>query len=235
MHLQVDQVSSGYGKSIVVDNVTMGLDGGQTVAIIGANGSGKSTLVKTIMGLIKPFSGTITFNGTDITALEVDGINRMGIGYVPQVQNVFPNLSVNENLRIGGYYLSRGPLQSKIREMFSIFPELEGYAKSKVEQLSGGERQMVAFARSLMTNPKVLLLDEPTAGLAPIAVDKVMKKIESIEKLGVSVLVVEQNARKALEFCDYVYVMLSGRMAKEGTSRIIQQDENLGRTLLGVR
>jgi len=234
-HLHVDQVSSGYGRSTIVDNVTLNLESGQTVAIIGSNGSGKSTLVKTIMGLIKPFSGKILFDGTDITALEVDEINRMGIGYVPQIQNVFPNLSVNENLRIGGYYLSKDPLESKIKEMYSIFPELEGYAHSKVEKLSGGERQMVAFARSLMTTPKVLLLDEPTAGLAPIAVDKVMKKIESIKESGVSVLMVEQNARKALQFCDYAYVMLSGRIVKEGNGRIIQQDENLGRMLLGVR
>lgn len=234
-HLHVDQVSSGYGRSTIVDNVTLNLESGQTVAIIGSNGSGKSTLVKTIMGLIKPFSGKILFDGTDITALEVDEINRMGIGYVPQIQNVFPNLSVNENLRIGGYYLSKDPLESKIKEMYSIFPELEGYAHSKVEKLSGGERQMVAFARSLMTTPKVLLLDEPTAGLAPIAVDKVMKKIKSIKESGVSVLMVEQNARKALQFCDYAYVMLSGRIVKEGNGRIIQQDENLGRMLLGVR
>lgn len=234
-HLYVDQVSSGYGRSIIVDNVTLNLESGQTVAIIGANGSGKSTLVKTIMGLIKPFSGKILFDGTDITALEVDEINRMGIGYVPQIQNVFPNLSVNENLRIGGYYLSKDPLESKIKEMYSIFPELESYAHSKVEKLSGGERQMVAFARSLMATPKVLLLDEPTAGLAPIAVDKVMKKIKSIRESGVSVLMVEQNARKALQFCDYAYVMLSGQIVKEGNGRIIQQDENLGRMLLGVR
>lgn len=234
-HLHVDQVSSGYGRSTIVDNVTLNLESGQTVAIIGSNGSGKSTLVKTIMGLIKPFSGKILFDGTDITALEVDEINRMGIGYVPQIQNVFPNLSVNENLRIGGYYLSKDLLQSKIKEMYSILPELEGYAHSKVEKLSGGERQMVAFARSLMTTPKVLLLDEPTAGLAPIAVDKVMKKIKSIKESGVSVLMVEQNARKALQSCDYAYVMLSGRIVKEGNGRIIQQDENLGRMLLGVR
>ena len=233
--LQVDHVSSGYGKSIVVDDVTLKLESGQTVAVIGANGSGKSTLVKTIVGLIKPFSGRIRFDGTDITALEVDEISRRGVGYVPQIQNVFPNLSVTENLRIGGYYLSTDQLQSKVREMYSIFPELEGYAKSKVEKLSGGERQMVAFARSLMTAPKILLLDEPTAGLAPIAVDKVMKKIESIEESGVSVLMIEQNARKALQVCDYAYVVLSGRILKEGDGLSIQRDENLGRMLLGVR
>jgi len=233
--LHVGHVSSGYGRSIVVEDATLKLANGQTVAIIGANGSGKSTLVKTIVGLIKPFSGRILLDGADITALEVDEINRRGVGYVPQIQNVFPNLSVNENLRIGGYYLSRSQLHSKAIEMYSIFPELEEYANSKVEKLSGGERQMVAFARSLMTTPKALLLDEPTAGLAPIAVDKVMKKIESIKESGVSVLMIEQNARKALQFCDYAYVMLSGQIIKEGDGRSIQQDENLGRMLLGVR
>ncbi|MDG6996657.1 MAG: ABC transporter ATP-binding protein [Nitrososphaerota archaeon] len=235
MLLDVKNVSSGYGKSLVVDNVSIKVEEKKTVGIIGANGSGKSTLLKTIVGLLKPFSGEITYDGRQITNLPVDEINRMGIGYVPQVNNVFPNLSVRENLRIGGYYLGRSVIERKIEEMLSLFPELLRYMSSKVEKLSGGERQMVAFARSLMIAPKLLVLDEPTAALAPIVVNKMMEKITAIRDSGVSVVMVEQNAKKAIQISDHVYVMLSGRMIADGTGKEIQEDKDLGRRLLGMK
>ena len=159
----------------------------------------------------------------------------MGVGYVPQVNNTFPNLSVKENLRIGGYYLTRSAIQKKSEEMLSIFPELSYYLSSKVEKLSGGERQMVAFARPLMASPELLVLDEPTAALAPIVVNKVIEKITAIRDSGVSVLLVEQNAKKALQISDHAYVMLSGRVIAEGTGNEIQEDKELGRKLLGMK
>ncbi len=233
--LEVTQLNSGYGKSLVVDGVSISAKKGEVVCIIGANGSGKSTLLKTIVGLIKPFSGDIVYNGHKIASLPVDRINRMGVGYVPQVNNTFPNLSVKENLRVGGYYLGRSAIQKTIEEMLSIFPELAQYLSSKVEKLSGGERQMVAFARSLMASPELLVLDEPTAALAPIVVNKVMEKITAIRDSGVSVLLVEQNAKKALQISDHAYVMLSGRVIAEGTGKEIQEDKELGRKLLGMK
>lgn len=228
-------VSSGYGKSLVVDNVSIQVGDKQTIGIIGANGSGKSTLLKTIVGLLRPFSGEITYRGKSISKLPVDEINRMGVGYVPQVNNVFPNLSVKENLRIGGYYLSRSLLEGRIQEMLTLFPELVRYLSSKVEKLSGGERQMVAFARSLMISPELLVLDEPTAALAPIVVNKMMEKITTIRDSGVSVVMVEQNAKKAIQISDHVYVMLSGRVIADGTGKEIQEDKDLGRRLLGMK
>ncbi len=235
MLLEVVKLCSGYGKSLVVDNVSIKANEGQVVGIIGANGSGKSTLLKTVVGLIRPFSGEIIYNEKSIASLPVDQINRMGVGYVPQVNNTFPNLSVRENLRIGGYYLGRSALQKKIEEMLSIFPELLCYLNTKVEKLSGGERQMVAFARSLMVSPRLLILDEPTAALAPIVVNKMMEKIVAIRDSGVSVLMVEQNARKAVQISDHVYVMLSGRVITDGTGKEIQADKELGRKLLGMK
>lgn len=235
MLLEVKNVSSGYGKSLVVDNVSIQANERQVIGIIGANGSGKSTLLKTIIGLLKPFSGEIIFEGKKIENLPVDQINRMGVGYVPQVNNTFPNLSVKENLRIGGYYLGRSALEKKNQEMLSIFPELSGYINSRVEKLSGGERQMVAFARSLMISPKLLVLDEPTAALAPIVVNKMMEKIMAIRESGVSVVMVEQNAKKAIQISDHVYVMLSGRVVTDGTGKEIQEDKDLGRKLLGMK
>jgi branched-chain amino acid transport system ATP-binding protein len=233
--LEVKDISSGYGKSLVVDNVSIRAEEKQVVGIIGANGSGKSTLLKTIVGQIKPFSGKILYNGKDITSLSMDTINRRGVGYVPQVEGTFPNLSVRENMRIGGYYLSRRDLEERIGDMLSIFPELQVYLHTKVEKLSGGERQMVAFARSMMISPKLLILDEPTAALAPIVVKKMMEKILAIRESGVCIIMVEQNARKAVSISDYVYVMLSGRVITQGSGKTIQEDKELGRKLLGIK
>ncbi|HZW57712.1 MAG TPA: ABC transporter ATP-binding protein [Nitrososphaerales archaeon] len=233
--LSVEHVSSGYGKSLVVDDVSIAVEEKQIVGIIGANGSGKSTLLKTVVGLIKPFSGKIVFEGRETTGVPLDAVNRMGMGYVPQVQNTFPNLSVRENLRIGGYYLSKQKIRERMDDMISIFPELRQYLGTKVEKLSGGERQMVAFARSMMIAPKLLVLDEPTAALAPIVVSKMMEKIRAIRDSGISVVMVEQNARKAIQVADFVYVMLSGRVIAEGTGREIQEDKEIGRKLLGMK
>jgi branched-chain amino acid transport system ATP-binding protein len=233
--LEVKGVSSGYGKSLVVDNVSMKAGEKQIIGIIGANGSGKSTLLKTIVGLIRPFSGEVLYQGTDICRLSIDSINRLGVGYVPQVQNTFPNLSVRENMRIGGYFLPRAKLESKVQEMVSIFPELKYYMSTKVEKLSGGERQMVAFARAMMTSPDLLVLDEPTAALGPKVINSMVSKILAIKTSGVSVVMVEQNARKAISISDYVYVMLSGRIVTEGPAKLIQEDKELGRKLLGMR
>ncbi len=233
--LSAEKICSGYGKSLVVDNVTVKVEERQVVGIIGANGSGKSTLLKTVVGLIKPFSGKIVYDGKDISNWQVDKINRSGVGYVPQIQNTFPNLSVRENFRMGGYYLSKSDVATKTREMLAIFPELGNYLNTTVESLSGRARQMVAFARPLMISPKLLLLDEPTAALAPVVVNKMMEKISAIKESGVAVLMVEQNARKALSISDYVYVMLSGRVIAEGKADVISGDKDLGKMLLGVR
>jgi len=232
--LTLNDVSSGYGKSLVVDHVSLKVNKRTVVSVVGANGSGKSTLLRTIVGLIRPFEGEIVYDGHDITRFDVEKINRMGIGYVPQTSNVFPNISVEENLRIGGYFLPKAEFDARGKEMLSLFPELGGYLNSRVENLSGGERQMVALARCLMGHPNLLVLDEPTAAIAPLVAAKLLGKIESIRENGTTVILVEQNVKKAIQISDYVYVMLSGRVIAEGTREEIQADSDLARRFLGL-
>lgn len=232
--LEVCDVSSGYGEMEVLRHVSLSVHEREAVTLLGPNGAGKSTLLKTIFGLLRPTSGRILFEGTDITGLKPPLLVRRGVAYVPQVENVFPSLTVQENLEMGAFTRADRGLQ-RLDEMYALFPVLRMKAKQKVGQLSGGERQMVAMGRALMLDPALLLLDEPSAGLAPRLVGLVFETIAAINRAGVALLIVEQNAREALRLSQRGYVLASGQVRLEGTGEQLLQDEALGRLYLGGR
>ncbi len=227
--LSVENVVSGYGETTVVNEVSINVAPGQIVVIIGPNGCGKSTLLKTIFGLVKPGSGKISLNGEDITGIKPFELVRKGMGFVPQTENVFATLSVMENLEMGGYTMDILDLE----EIFEMFPVLEEKKKQRASSLSGGERQMLAMARALMTRPKLLLLDEPSAGLAPKMVEVLMEKIKELREDDSSVLLIEQNAKSALRIADMGYIMVMGKKVFEGKPNEILDHKEIGRLYLG--
>jgi len=228
--LLVENISSGYGETKIVNEVNLNIQHGEIVVIIGPNGCGKSTLLKTIFGLITPYSGKMTLNGKDITGSRPDGLVRKGMGFVPQNDNVFPGLTIMENLEMGGY-LFKDP---DFGEIFGLFPALHEKKNEYARSLSGGERQMLAIARALMARPKLLLLDEPSAGLAPKMVEIMMEKIKEIGRRDRScVLLVEQNAKSALRIADRCYIMVMGKKVFEGRADEITDHKEIGRLYLG--
>ncbi len=212
--LKVENLYSGYEKMEIIKGISLEVGKREIVAIIGPNGSGKSTFLKTIFGTAKIFKGRIYFNGEDITKLKPSEVVARGISYVPQTDNVFLNLTVMENLELGAYLRKN---YEKIEDVFDIFPVLKEKRKEKALNLSGGERQMLAIARALIQEPKLLLLDEPSAGLAPKLVGEVLEKISEIKNLGLSVVLVEQNVKKALGIADRVCVFVGGKKVYEGS------------------
>lgn len=229
--LSVENVVSGYGETMVVNDMSINVAPGEIVVIIGPNGCGKSTLLKTIFGLVRPGSGKIALNGEDITGAKPFELVRKGMGFVPQTENVFASLSVMENLEMGGYTI-RAP---DLEEIFRMFPVLAEKKKERASSLSGGERQMLAMARALMTRPKLLLLDEPSAGLAPKMVDVVMEKIKELREGDSSVLIIEQNAKSALRIADRGYIMVMGKKVFEGKTHEILDHKEIGRLYLGKK
>lgn len=229
--LSIENIFSGYGETIVVQDVSIDVNDSEIAVIIGPNGCGKSTLLKTVFGLIKPGSGKIFFNGEDITGLKPFELVWKGMGFVPQTENIFPSLSVMENLEMGGYTRKN----ADFIEIFDIFPVLREKKKEKSANLSGGERQMLAMARALVTEPKLLLLDEPSAGLAPKMVEALMEKIKEIKEGGASILLVEQNARSALSIADRGYIMVMGKKMYEGKASEILDNKEIGRLYLGKK
>jgi ABC-type branched-subunit amino acid transport system ATPase component len=201
------------------------------VTVIGPNGAGKSTLIKTIFGLLRPRRGGIVFEGTDITHLKPHECTQRGLSYVPQLDNVFPNLTVEENLEMGS--LDTSTTAAQIERMYELFPRLGERQTQAVGTMSGGERQMVAMARALMPDPRVLLLDEPSAGLAPAFVDAIFEKIEDVNRHGVTIVMVEQNARRALTMSDRGYVLDLGRDRFEGEGRELLADPKVAELYLG--
>ncbi|MBE3598813.1 MAG: ABC transporter ATP-binding protein [Limnochordaceae bacterium] len=202
------------------------------IAIVGPNGAGKSTLMKALFGLLRPSGGRIFFQGTDVTGFAPERLVRLGLSYVPQVDNVFPTLTVEENLEMGGF-VTGGDLRERKARVYRLFPLLAERRHQRVGRMSGGERQMVAMGRALMQAPSLLLLDEPSAGLAPRMVDTVFEQIRAIHRTGVAVVMVEQNARRALETADRAYVLVGGRNRWEGPARALLGDRELGRLYLG--
>ncbi len=231
MLLQVESVSSGYGKMIIVRDVSIFLDNNEIVVMIGPNGSGKSTLLKTIFGILRPVAGDIRLDGESIVGVRPDKVVRRGLSYVPQLDNAFPSLTVRENLQMGAYI--RDGYEDRLSEVLEIFPILKDKIDTKAVNLSGGERQALAVARALMTEPKVLLLDEPTAGLSPALVAETLETIKEIRDMGTSILLVEQNAKKSLSICDRGYVLAMGRKVFEGTGREILEHKDIGKLYLG--
>jgi ABC-type branched-subunit amino acid transport system ATPase component len=232
--LDVRHVNSGYGEMTILRDISMRVDPGEVVTLIGPNGAGKSTLLKTIFGLLMPMDGRILFADTDITGLTPPALVRRGMSFVPQVDNVFPSLTVQENLEMGAFVRGDG-FAERLEEMYTFFPTLRLRRKQRVGGLSGGERQMVAMGRALMLDPRLLLLDEPSAGLSPRLVGMVFEKMAEINHAGVALLIVEQNARQALRLSHRGYVLASGQVRLEGRGDQLLSDAEVGRLYFGGR
>ena len=230
--LGVEGVVSGYGEMEILHDVSIRVERGEVVSIIGPNGAGKSTLMKTIFGLLTARRGRVLFAGQEITHLPPEQIVRRGLCYVPQEDNVFPSLTVHENLEMGAF-IRDDDYRSRIEEVYDLFPDLRDRRGTRVGKLSGGMQQMVALGRALMLDPQMLLLDEPSAGLAPLFVELIFERIRAIKRQGVTFLIVEQNARKALENSDRGYVLVEGRKRLEGRGQAMLADEQIGQLFLG--
>jgi ABC-type branched-subunit amino acid transport system ATPase component len=230
-----EDIIAGYEDVEIVHNVSVRVDAGEIVAIIGPNGSGKSTLLKSLLGFARLFRGRVLCSGKDITGITPDRAVILGINYVPQIDNVFVNLTVSENLELGAYTRKDGNIKADMAEVYQLFPELEARKKAWAGTLSGGERQMLAIARAVMTNPKVLLLDEPLASLAPKAVSPILKKVKKIKDNGTAIVIVEQNVKRALEISHRCYVLVDGRCVLEGDSGSVLSDETAKQRFLGLR
>jgi ABC-type branched-subunit amino acid transport system ATPase component len=230
--LEVQAIEGGYGHAQILNGVSCKVLPGQIAAMVGPNGAGKSTLMKAIFGLVRVTAGRVMLEGSTITNQSPESLVRRGMAYVPQTNNVFPSLSVRENLEIGGY-LRKDTRQPRMEAMFALFPDLRQAHRKSAGQLSGGQRNMLAMARALMLDPRVLLLDEPTAGLAPRVTLTVWERIQTIRATGVAVLVVEQNTRMALERSDYGYVLVTGRNRFEGPGSELLSSQEVADLYLG--
>ena len=230
--LEATDVVAGYGEAEILHGVSIAVEEGEMVAIIGPNGAGKSTLLKTIFGLIPTRAGSVRLGTNDITSDSPDSIVKAGMSYVPQVENVFPSLSINENLEMGAYVRQDG-LRERLEVVYDMFPDLTNRRGDSAGKLSGGQRQMLALARALMLDPQVLLLDEPSAGLSPKMVDSIFSKIVDINRAGTAILLIEQNAREALSFSSRAYVLVTGENRMEGDAKTMIDNEEVGRLYLG--
>jgi branched-chain amino acid transport system ATP-binding protein len=218
IELRTDELTAGYGGSPVVHGVSIHVAPGEIVSIVGPNGSGKSTLLKSIVGVVEVLSGKVLIGGRDVTGWPSDNVARIGVGYVPQVDDVFAPLTVRENLEMGGYLLKSRQVEPRIEHVMSVFPQLSRMGARRAGKLSGGERKMLAMGRALMLAPALVVLDEPTANLAPIIAHTVLHEhVRQLAATGASVLVVEQRARAVLEISDRTYVLGGGRLQMEGT------------------
>ena len=230
--LRVERVSAGYEQMEILHDVSIEVRVGEIVTLIGPNGAGKSTLMKTVFGLLRPRRGIIQLEGDDITGLAPSALVRRGISYVPQVDNVFPSLTVEENLEMGAV-IRRDDVRPRLEEVLALFPNLRAKRRLEAGGLSGGERQMVAMGRALMLDPRLLLLDEPSAGLSPVLVDTVFEKIEAINRGGVAILLVEQSAREALRRSHRGYLLAGGQVRLEGSGPALLENPDVARLYLG--
>ena len=232
--LRAESITAGYGKMSILHDVTVEVRAGEMVSVIGPNGAGKSTAFKTIVGFLRPTGGRVRFDGQDIAGLRPDQVLHRGLAYVPQGRIVFPQMTVLENLEMGAYIERDG---RRVREAFervhALFPILAERRSQKAGTMSGGEQQMVAIARALMTTPKLILLDEPSLGLAPKFVSLIFDKLVEMRRAGYTMMVVEQNAAKALAVADRGYVLELGRNRFEGTGRALLEDPEVKRLYLG--
>jgi ABC-type branched-subunit amino acid transport system ATPase component len=231
--LEVQEVFSGYKDMEVLHGVSISVAEREIVTIIGPNGAGKSTLLKTVMGYLLPRKGRIFFGGKDVTRLRPAEKVRQGIGYVPQLDNVFPSLTVEENLEMGGYVAQGQALRRKVQEAYELFPVLGEKRRQKAGTLSGGERQMLAMARALMTEPKLLLLDEPSAGLAPKVASALFDKIKEVHQRGTAIVIVEQDAHRSLKISNRGYVLAMGQNEFEDEASRILSNEKIREAYLG--
>jgi neutral amino acid transport system ATP-binding protein len=233
--LDVQEIYGGYIKDLdILQGASMKVHAGELVTIVGPNGAGKSTLAKAIFGLVTPHTGQILFNGQNIVGLKPDRIVQLGMGYVPQIANVFRSLTIDENLDMGAFIGLEQNLKARKREMYDRFPALVPKRNQSAGTLSGGERQQLAMAKALMLNPTLLVLDEPSAALSPIMVTNVFEQIQQIRAEGTAIILVEQNARQALKMSDRGYVLESGRDRFEGRGEDLLNDPKVGELYLGV-
>jgi ABC-type branched-subunit amino acid transport system ATPase component len=230
--LEIEDLRAGYGDHEILRGVSLRVEAGEIVAVIGPNGAGKSTLLRAVAGLLAPRSGEIRFQGRRIVSMRPDAIIGMGLCYVPQEANVFPGLSVGENLAIGGWAATRADA-GRARLVTELFPVLAERRRQRAGSLSGGERQMLAIAMALMVEPALLLLDEPSAGLAPALQRLIFDRIRDINAAGVGIVLVEQNAREALRLCRRGYVLVMGQARAEGEGKALLADPDIRRLYLG--
>ena len=230
-----ENIAAGYGDAIIVQGISIHVTASEIVAIVGPNGSGKSTLIKSFLGFARLFNGSVYYQGEDITGIASHKAVRLGIGYVPQINNIFPNLTVAENLDMGAYYReSKTSIKAGMAEIYEMFPELEIRKNSLAGNLSGGERQMLAIARAMMAQPKVLFLDEPLASLSPKPASAILSKLESIRENGIAITIVEQNVKKVLSVSNRGYVLVNGTCAMEGDAASLFAEDSSKQRFLGL-
>ncbi len=231
--LEVENLHVYYGSIHAIKGISFRVSEGEIVTLIGANGAGKSTTLNTISGLLKPKSGTVTFEGKNISALPANRIVPLGMALCPEGRRIFQNMTVRENLEMGAYSRPGNEVEDSVSEMFSRFPRLKERRKQIAGTLSGGEQQMLAMSRALMSKPKLLMLDEPSMGLAPILVDQIFEIIQELHAAGTTILLVEQNARKALQIASRAYVLETGSITLSGTGAELASSEDVKRAYLG--
>jgi len=234
--LEIQDINAGYGRFHVLFDINAKMKDKEITVIVGPNGSGKSTLLKTVMGITQVYSGKILFNEKNILGLPPHVVTRLGVAYLPQVDNVFANLKVNENLLMAGYALGKNEAKERSKEVLGEFPVLNKYMRRRAGTLSGGERQMLAMAMAIMRRPKIMLFDEPTGSLAPkMALEVIDKIVKLRDDYGITLVLAEQNARKALEHGDEAILLVSGKVMYEGNSHELLKHPELGQVYLGVK
>jgi len=228
-----DMITGGYGRGPdILHECTISVNPGEIAVIVGPNGAGKSTAMKAIFGMLNVRSGSVRLAGENITALSPQDRVIKGMGFVPQVRNIFPSMTVEENLEMGAF-IRRDDIRETMEQVYHLFPILKDKRRQAAGELSGGQRQQVAVGRALMTKPKLLMLDEPTAGVSPIVMDELFDRIIEVSRTGIPILMVEQNARQALEIADRGYVLVQGRNAHTGTGKELLNDPEVRRSFLG--
>ena len=231
--LSVQGLTAGYGGPPIIEQISLAARRGAITAIVGPNGAGKSTLLKAVAGLIRPAAGKVFVEGKEVTGLPAEKLIRRGIAYIPQVENVFPDLTVRENLDMGGYVRKSG-VRERIEQLFLLFPDLKAAAHRRASTLSGGQRTMLALARGLMVDPAVLILDEPSAGLSPKFQGLIWERIEQIRATNVAVVIVEQNTRETLRHAQWAYVLVLGKNRLEGTGHDLLEDDEVINLYVGL-
>ena len=227
-----NNLTAGYGGVDIIKNITLEVKQGEIAVIVGPNGAGKSTAMKALLGMLKLTDGSVSFAADDITTMLPQDRVNLGIAFVPQTNNVFTGMSVEENLEMGGF-IRTDDIHHTIDDIYNLFPVLKEKRNQNAGELSGGQRQQVAFGRALMTKPKILMLDEPTAGVSPIVMDELFSRIIEVGKTGVGILMVEQNAKQALSIADRGYVLVNGKNSREGSGQDLLNNPEVRKSFLG--
>ena len=231
--LVAKEITAGYGEQVIIRNINLELYKSTITTIIGPNGCGKSTFLKSVSGIINPLEGNVFINDIEVTNLNTFELSKIGLGYVPQSENIFSSLSVIDNLKMGGYILDNQKYKINLTKVLEMFPDLKSRLFDSASNLSGGQRQMLALSRALMLDPKIIMLDEPTAGLSPVIVDEVLDNIISLKKSSITVLLVEQNAKKALSISDNGVVFSFGEKVMEDEAKNILKNKQISKLYLG--